>query len=156
MKIKEGFMLREVAGSYVVVAVGFVVPDGLEVAPGFGVPVDFGVGEEVEEPAFTTLILQVSFFLPTLAVMVVLPVFFAVTTPFFETVATFFLLLFQVTFFFVFFTFSFNLLPTFNVALVLLSLTFFFRNALLANRSPATSRAANMQIMERLKILFFI
>ncbi len=88
---------------------------------------------------FTTVILHVAFFFVpfTLAVIFVLPTFNAVTTPFFDTLATFFLLLFHVIFFCVVFfglnfAFSFKRFPFCNLYVewfrtIFLSLTFFLR-----------------------------
>lgn len=68
---------------------------------------------------FFTVTLQVYFLLPTFAVITAVPLFFAVTFPFF-TVATLLLLVFQFAFFFVPDTFNTVLCPTYTVTLDLL------------------------------------
>ena len=87
----------------------------------------------------TTWILQVAFFFVpfTFAVIVALPTFTAFTTPFFDTLATLFLLLFHWIFFCVVFlglkeAFSFKLFPFCNLyvewfSVIFFNLTVFFR-----------------------------
>ena len=83
------------------------------------------VGEAVPVFRGTTVTLHRSVFLPTLAVMVVFPTFFALTSPFLETVAMRFFLLFHLIFFPPdFFTFNFLVSPCFRVSFVLFSLGF--------------------------------
>ena len=72
-------------------------------------------------PAFlavflVTFTVQTFFFLPYFAVILVVPAFLAFTTPFLDTAATFFLLLFHLILVFLEtpLTFNFFLLPTFN------------------------------------------
>ena len=72
---------------------------------------------------FFTVTLQVYFFLPLVAVMVAVPVAFAVTLPFLLTVATLFFELFQVVVPLAFFSFNCSVWPRYRVALVLLSFT---------------------------------
>ena len=75
----------------------------------------------------STLTLHFNFLLPTLAVIVAVPFFFAVTTPFFETLATDGFDDFHVTFFLVPLILSLSVEPPLtNVAFVLLIFTFDF------------------------------
>ena len=85
--------------------------------------------------AFFTVTLHLSFLPAILAVIVALPEFFPLTTPFFDTEATFLLLVLHKTLPLAPLAFSFNVSPTVILALLLLSfnvaaLTFMFCDAI--------------------------
>ncbi|EET62452.1 hypothetical protein BRYFOR_05487 [Marvinbryantia formatexigens DSM 14469] len=71
-----------------------------------------------------TVTLQVYFLLPALAVIVAVPFFFAVTTPFEETVATLFLEVVHLTFPEIPLSLSVYFFPVFNVSFVWFSPVF--------------------------------
>ena len=98
--------------------------------------------------AFFTVTLQVYFLPPTFAVMVAVPAFFAVTTPFLLTTATFFLLEDQVAFLLLPSTCRLVVCPIFSVAFFLLMDVF----ALAAAGNASTK----IMILSRSSIRFLV
>ena len=103
-----------------------------------------------------TVTLHLYFLEPVFAVITAEPAFFAVTTPFFVTDATFFLVEDHLTFFLVPLTLSLYVFPTYNESFFLLSPAFASAVAGLTFAIPQTNNAAANTIANFLHIFFIL